>query len=344
MTLSGRPLLDTRPDQVLFVGRVDEMGRVRAALALGLNCLVVGERGIGKTSLVRALMFRTRQGPDPDDHPVPELLYVKGAGAEGAPELLSRAADELARHRGDPRPGPSITRGTESMGVASELIAELGERAGGRHVVIALDDVPASAGNALFGTLRDELWSIEMRWLVTVSTADVGALMRPPADAFFESRIELGPLPLGDSIEILRLRMGEVPDQVLEEAAAIGGGNPRRLLDVARELDGDYSKWSAFSSAAADREKALAALGRSAHMLATELEALGGASASDDRLLSRMGWTRPRAVQVLAEMEKAGLVTASSEKTGQGRPKKVYQVVSTAQFLQRRLHPQGQAG
>jgi predicted ArsR family transcriptional regulator len=75
-------------------------------------------------------------------------------------------------------------------------------------------------------------------------------------------------------------------------------------------------------------------------MLAVELEALGGASASDDRLLSRMGWTRPRAVQVLAEMEKAGLVTASSEKTGQGRPRKVYKVVSPTQYLQRRLGAQ----
>jgi GTPase SAR1 family protein len=333
--MSGRPLLDTRPDHELFVDRVDEMDRVRAGLSQGLNCLVVGERGSGKTSLVRALMFEARQQADPADRPLPELLYVRGAGAESASELLARTADALAQHQGD----PPVDR---SQGTASGLIAELGERVGRNRVILALDDAPAGAGNALFGTLRDELWSIDLRWLVTVVTADSGALIRPPADAFFESQVELAPLPVNASIEVLRRRMGEVPDRLLEEVAQIGGGNPRRLLDVARELGGDYSQWSAFSSAAAEREKALAALGRSARMLAVELAALGGASASDDRLLSRMGWTRPRAVQVLAEMEKAGLVTASSEKTGQGRPRKVYKVVSPAQFLQLRLGAQAQ--
>ena len=336
MTLSGRPLLDTRPDHVLFVDRVDEMSRVRAALNQGLNCLVVGERGSGKTSLVRALMFQARQHAEPVDQRLPELLYVRGAGAQSASELLARAADALARHQGDTPAGTSA-------GAASGLIAELGERAGRGRVILALDDAPAGAGNALFGALRDELWSIDLRWLVTVATADSGALLRPPADAFFESQVEIAPLPVGASIEILRRRMGQVPDRLLEEAAEIGSGNPRRLLDIARELSGDYSQWSAFSSAAAEREKALAAVGRSAHMLALELEALGGASASDDRLLSRMGWTRPRAVQVLAAMEKAGLVTASSEKSGQGRPKKIYKVVSPAQFFQRRAGTQGPA-
>jgi hypothetical protein len=335
MTLSGRPLLDTRPDHELFVDRVDEISRVRAALDQGLNCLVVGERGSGKTSLARVLMFEERQKSDPADQRLPELIYVRGAAAETALELLARAADALAQHQGDPPADRS-----EGATSGSGLIAELGERAGRGRVIMALDDAPADPGNALFGALRDELWSIDLRWLVTVATADGGALRRPPADAFFESQVELAPLSLDASIDILRRRMGEVPEELLQGVAKIGGGNPRRLLDIARELGGDYSQWSALSSAAAEREKALAALGRSARMLAVELEALGGASASDDRLLSRMGWTRPRAVQVLAEMEKAGLVTASSEKTGQGRPRKVYKVVSPAQYLQRRLGAQ----
>lgn len=349
VTLSGRPLLDNRPDHELFVDRVDEMAHVRAALNQGLNCLVVGERGSGKTSLVRALMFQARQDADPQEQSLPELLYVSGAGAQSASELLARAADVLAQHQGDPRADrvPGATGALPGAvgavpGAAAGLIAELGERAARGRVIMALDDTPAGAGNALFGTLRDELWSIDLRWLVTVAIPDKGALLRPPADAFFESQVELAALPVGASIEILRRRMGDVPDRLLEEAAEIGGGNPRRLLDVARELGGDYSKWPAFSMAVEERNKALAALGRSAQMLALELEALGGASASDDRLLSRIGWTRPRAVQVLAEMEKAGLVTASSEKTGQGRPRKVYRVVSPAQFLQRRLDAQAQ--
>jgi hypothetical protein len=191
--------------------------------------------------------------------------------------------------------------------------------------------------------LRDELWSIDLRWLVTVATADSGTLLRPPADAFFEVQVELEPLSVDAAKEILRLRMGGVEDRLLEEAAAIGGGNPRRLLDVVREFEGDNSEWSEFAAAAGQRQRALILAGRSAHMLAAELEALGGASASDERLLSRMGWTRARAVQVLGELEKAGLVTTSSVKAGQGRPKKIYKVVSPAQFGQRQLHALGRA-
>lgn len=334
MTLSGRPLLDTRPDQVLFVDRVEEMTRVRASLNQGLNCLVVGERGSGKTSLLRALMFQNRQHADPEDAPVPALVYVGGSGVASASGLLARATDVLARQQGDP-PADLSQRS------ASALIEALGERAAVRgRIVLVLDDVPAQAGNALFGALRDELWSIDLRWLVTVTTADSGTLLRPPADAFFESQVELAPLPVAASIEILRRRMGDVPDRVLEEAAQIGGGNPRRLLDVARQFGAQSLQWSSFSAAAAEREQALSALGRPAHMLALELEALGGASASDDRLLSAMRWTRPRVVQVLAEMEKAGLVTTSSQKAGQGRPRKIYKVVSAAQFVQRRLSAQ----
>jgi len=335
MNLSGRPLLDTRPDHELFVDRVDEIGRVRAALGQGLNCLVVGERGSGKTSLVRALMFEERQHEEPQDVGLPKLFYVRGSGAENASDLLRRAVEALAQYQGEQRtPGTPGTSGT--------LIAELGERARRGSVLMVLDDAPAAAGNALFGALRDELWSIDLRWLVTVAASDSATLLRPPADAFFESQVTLDPLPEDASMEILRRRMGEAPENLLAEAATIGGGNPRRLLDVAREFAGDYSKWSEFASAAAERERALAALGRPAHMLAVELESLGGASASDDRLLSAMGWTRPRVVQVLAEMEAAGLVTSSSLKSGQGRPKKVYKVVSPAQFLQRRTQAQVQ--
>ena len=338
MTLSGRPLLDTRPDHKLFVDRVDEIGRVRAALDQGLNALVVGERGGGKTSLVRALMYQSRQQMDPQGIVRPRLIYVRGSGAVSATELLTRAAHALGEYQGDPPEGgwPDTSTG---------LIAELGERAQRGPGVIVLDDAPPDAGNALFGALRDELWSIDLRWLATVTTADRGTLLRPPADAFFEAQVNLEPLLLDAAMEILRRRMGgkKVDDRFLEEAAAIGSGNPRRLMDVAREFEGGTTEWKEFAAAAHERLQALLKVGRPAHMLAAELEALGGASASDDRLLSRMGWTRARAVQVLGELEKAGLVTTSSVKTGQGRPRKIYKLISPTQFRQQKLRTQGRS-
>ena len=67
-------------------------------------------------------------------------------------------------------------------------------------------------------------------------------------------------------------------------------------------------------------------------MLAQELEALGWASASDERLLVRMGWTRSRVVQVIAELEGEGLVEMREESTGRGRPRKLYRLKPPADF------------
>ena len=63
MRLSGRPLLDNDADQEVFVGREPELLALRRSLTTGLNCLVIGDPGSGKTSLVRALMFRLRSEP-----------------------------------------------------------------------------------------------------------------------------------------------------------------------------------------------------------------------------------------------------------------------------------------
>ena len=57
MRLSGRPLLDNDADQELFVGRDDQLVAIARSLRDGLNCLIIGDPGSGKTSLIRAVMF-----------------------------------------------------------------------------------------------------------------------------------------------------------------------------------------------------------------------------------------------------------------------------------------------
>ena len=59
-SLSDRPLLDTLTDAGLFVDRAAELATLGRAARQGLNALVVGSRGMGKTSLLRQLVFRLR--------------------------------------------------------------------------------------------------------------------------------------------------------------------------------------------------------------------------------------------------------------------------------------------
>src|SRR6266545_5792374 len=109
MDLSGRPLLDTDVDRALFAGRESEFERLLTAIEGRRNTLVIGERGAGKSTMLRqcALELRRRH---PDS---PPPVFVEGGLAADVRTFL-----ELVRHRAGLRPvvtGPSavdVTRGT----------------------------------------------------------------------------------------------------------------------------------------------------------------------------------------------------------------------------------------
>lgn len=265
------------------------------------------------------------------------MVYVRGAGAKTPSDLLALSLTALGALDPD---ADDIHPGDTSAELLDQL-AQVRQRwiatnAADPTPVLVLDVAPSAAGNALFGALRDELWAIGLQWLVTVATDDAGELLKPPADAFFEARIDLADITDEDAEELLEQRLGALPVNFLQDAVAIAGGNPRRLLDVARELNNGSAKWPDLSKAYAAREHALAQLGRPAHMLAKELEVIGAASASDPQLQERMGWTRSRLVQVLDQLEENGLATAKSVKPkGQGRPRKVYRLEPAVTFLRK---------
>jgi hypothetical protein len=227
---------------------------------------------------------------------------------------------------------------TAPTDLVNRLITAVGDQPA-PPTVIVVDDVTADAGLDLFGALRDELWQVNARWLVTASTVQAAAFVRPPADVFFETRVQLEPFTVPEIDEALRRRL-EDPDgagdhRVLSAAAEAGPLTPRRLLEVARELAADPTVGGAGLTTVQglrERTAALEAMGRPARMLAQELESLGWASASDERLLDRMGWTRPRVVQVIGELQQRGLIQMREENTGRGRPRKLFRLVPASEF------------
>lgn len=332
--LHGRPLLDTRLDMALYVDRPAAQGALARAATQGLNVLVEGPRGSGRTTLLRAMLFAARAG-DTGERPV----YVRAATAGTPAELLQLVADALvaggARDRADVDGLAEVDGRAEVDGLATldgladldglDAVAALGSPAtgllsDGRRHTVYLDDVDSRVGNQLFGVLRDEVWALPIRWVVAATDDDAAVLLRPPADAFFEARVALAPLTREEAQELLARRLGHavtLPDTPQR-------WTPREAVDLARLAPAD---WDEEVAARARRDEQVALLGRPATMLVAALEELGPVSPSDDRLLDRMGWTSSRASQVLRQLLAVGVV-AYREVRGDrpGRPARLYEL------------------
>jgi hypothetical protein len=309
-------LLDTRADAALFVDRAAELARLDRAAAEGLNVLVSGPRGIGKTSLLRRQAYGRRLDG--------QEVAVLDAGALTDPATFLAAA--LRALGADSAPGQASS--ADLVATLSALVP-----AQGSPRFLGVDGLAPTVAQAVFGQLRDELWQAPLTWLVSCADVDEPAFLRPPADAFFDTTVRLAGLSDDDLHDLLRRRatVEELSDEAVSEVVSLAAGVPRRAIDLARHLllapgtaAGSRSSVEAVRDRLLDREQTVERLATPARMLLAELESVGGASASDERLLTRLGWTRARAAQVFGELERQGLVEATDEPRPSGRPRRVF--------------------
>ncbi len=179
--------------------------------------------------------------------------------------------------------------------------------------VVLLDDLDEGGRRQLFGRLRDELWELPIQWVVSGTEPYLEA----PADAFFETVIRLEHLEHEALRELLyrRAQSGtdderavfrDIADSV---SAAVAPCTPRRALSVARDVFLSDDAMGA-SSCLEEMQQARSHLSGSAARVLDGLMVHGPTHAGDEQLLAEVGVTRSRVVQLLAELETAGLVTA----------------------------------
>ncbi len=317
--LGNRPLLATARDQRLAIDR-PEVGTVTDSARRGLNVLVVGDRGAGRTTLLHAVAFRLREEGR-------RAVVVDAGPAAGVADVVAAIDRALT---GDDHGDDDRGRGTQTTRVLGVLRRwrELDDDA-----CVLLDELRPELAHGLFGRLRDELWQTRARFVVTAATHEAAVVVTPPADVFFESTVRLAPLSVDAQQALLRRRLD--PDEAERVRSALRGADlatPRALLAAARDALAGHTGEGGAEAAARERARRVAGLGPAAERLLAELDAHGAASASDPRLLGRLGWSRQRAAQVAQALESAGLVTSGSARGHDGRVRRVFAPVPASEL------------
>jgi ABC-type cobalamin/Fe3+-siderophores transport system ATPase subunit len=308
MRFRNRPLLVDGVDEELYVARPAVEERLRDEVRAGRNALLIGPPGSGKTTLLRKLAADLRAAGA-------TVAAVNASLAEDGVGLLALVADAL---------GAAVTlqetpRGGES-GAPLRLLAALDWVPADEPAVVLVDGtIDADAAYDVFGRLRDQLWELPHTWVLATTEERSGALRTPPADAFWPARVDVPPMREPEITRLLRngLSVAErarIAHRMPEEAT------PRRVIGLAQDL---LNGRPVEQSAASDR------LGGPEATALAALEALHRpASAGDEELLARLGWTRAYAGRVLAELLAAGAVRSfPGPVNGQGRPPKLYEPV-----------------
>ena len=336
-----QPLAQSRADQRRFVDRTRETAEIMRAVSASRPVLMLGDRGSGRTSLLNHVAWRLARQTQSR-----QTLVVSGETADTPAQLLGVLVARVQRLA---EPGGSRGRWIEDLRALSlpdgpfgevaqpailiELLDLLGERLAAleRPVCLMVDGIAPTVAHGVFGSLRNELWALAgATWVVAGDSGAEALYLEPPADAFFEHTVRLGPLTDADAAKLLRAHVPELIDADIERATAVADGNPRRLLRAAADIQAGIEP---VGPAADDlARQATAVAGPLAGAIVAYLAANGPAGASDQTMLRQIGASRQRASQLMHELESAGLLeTIEQRESGRrGRPARRFAIRTPA--------------
>jgi hypothetical protein len=314
-SLRQSPLRDREEDAQLFVAP-EGFSRLQSAVQEGANVLLLAERGGGKTTALRLLQWRLRQGGAQ-----PPTVFVDLAGARTPGIALQTIVAEASEHLGVPvswRP-PRPYEADDDFNARS-AIDHLGELSKCRFLI---DNANADqVAYAIFGTFRDRMWETPHQWVLAADLSDQDRVTRPPADAFWDELVTLA-FTAEQAAKLIALRLEERPawlPPMVDEA----GTNPRQLVRAAFEAKRHPRQPAAAIAARRAWNARVEGLAERPARLLSELQSIGPVSASDGELRARLGWARTTIQRALAELVDAGLVRSWEQPEGQGRPRRLF--------------------
>ena len=300
--LSRRPLTASAADQAMFVDRAAETEAINSAIGLGLNTFVTGPAGSGKTSMLRHVQRRL-------DGYEAVVVYVNLEAARSIGRALGSIAREVNPDTGARRSRFAMVEDETDLVVVEEAVAA---RVGSRPLVLLADGASVEVATVLFGRYRDRLWdrSPQVRWVV----ASRHRFPPPPADAFFDRVVELGPFPPRVGADLLEKRVPETSAEVRRELAeAVGAAQPVFWVMVAQRLALASEDPDTITATLAAQRAASEELTSRLRTLYETIRELGPVHAGDRELLERVRASRPWVVTKLKELEKSGLVRSERD-------------------------------
>jgi len=302
------------------------MATLASALSYGFNVMIVGERGSGKSTLVNLLAARLEEESS-------RVVQVPGGRFDSAAGALWGIARRLAADQSSGAESVDLMprEGSDQLEGAYQALADAAGALPDR-VVIIVDGLAPALVHEIFGRLRDEIWALQLQWVLTGNIEDKAILLAPPADAFFEQVLTLAPLSGPEVGQLLALRDpdGELDTDVRTLISERSAGNPGRALVLARQALVSADPVSEINRGSVI-DQIEQELGEPAARLADDLARNGPSGPSDAQLLRRIGWSRPRAYQVFQALQQAGFAEVSSERSGRaGRPVHTYRLKGLA--------------
>ena len=300
--LSRRPLTASAADQAMFVDRAAETEAIRSAIDLGLNTFVTGPAGSGKTSMLRHVQRRL-------DGYQAVVVYVNLEAARSIGRALESIVREVNPDTGARRSRFAMVEDETDLVVVEEAVAA---RVGSRPMVLLADGASVEVATVLFGRYRDRLWdrSPQVRWVV----ASRHRFPPPPADAFFDRVVELGPFPPLVGADLLEKRVPETSAETRRQlAAAVGAAQPVFWMMVAQRLALASEEPDTIITTLAAQRAASEELTSRLRTLYETIRELGPVHAGDRELLERVRASRPWVVTGLKKLEKYGLVRSERD-------------------------------
>lgn len=343
--LPSRPLLSPEENANFFTDFHDQMIRLRRAIVIGENSVILGDRGSGKSSLLTHLYYELKEG----NEFIPIRINILGIDTLNLTSLLKSILYELFRATerlfDDDESRSKLVRIFESgselegkfpfaldiepanesayalLDKLTKAVSFLKEN-GHLTVCIMLDDVDKTDGRLVWAALRgarDALWKLRMPILVTASPRALTKLTEPPLDQFFPYVVTLPPFDEASAREMIEKRLAKSEIQIrlshrtIIEIVRHSGGNPRLMLTQLRYAleSGSIGKVITPKDFRDIWKPSDVQLTTTQRAVLAYVASHPGTSASSTEFRKSIGLGRARLAQVLNSLRRRGLVTAN---------------------------------